>query len=447
MIELSPEASAGVQRLLVDSRDRRHNTVSSRELRVEAIVGGAFLVAAIAIALLFESGRELDAWKAVMVFATLVVASRIVFEVGSVYTWPGQVAFVPGLFLLPPEYVPLVVAAALTTGKLLDHAGRPPGRALMALGDSWFSIGPTLVLLAADSPSAVEVGAGWLLLALVAQFFGESISSRIREQLHRGATLREQMLESAWIYSVDALLSCVGFAVALACDVKPAADLLVLPLFGVLAFLAQDRRRSLNSALELSDAYRGTARMLSSVIGHDDAYTGSHTRGVTDLAAHVSDRLGLTPDQRRKVEFGAMLHDVGKIAISKEIINKPTSLSEDEWALMRTHTIEGQRMLDQVGGLMSEIGRVVRWSHERFDGAGYPDGIAGEEIPIEARVVFCCDAFSAMTTDRPYRGAMSESAAISELQANAGGQFDPIVVEALIAVLVTARGTGAGQTS
>ena len=443
MIEFSPEASAGVQRLLVDSRDRRQHAVSSRELRVEAIVGGSFLIAAIAIALLFDSGRAFHGWEALMVFATLVVASRIVFEVGSVYTWPGQVAFVPSLFLLPPEYVPLVVAAALVAGKLLDGAGRPPGRALMALGDSWFAIGPTLVALAAGSPSAVEVGAGWLLLALLAQFAGESISSRVREQLHHGATLREQMLESAWIYSVDALLACVGFAVALACDVRPTAYLLVLPLFGVLAFLAQDRRRSLNSALELSDAYRGTARMLRSVIGHDDAYTGSHTRGVTDLAALVSDRLGLTPDQRRKVEFGAMLHDVGKIAISKEIINKPTSLSEDEWALMRTHTIEGQRMLDQVGGLMSEIGRVVRWSHERYDGRGYPDGIAGEEIPIEARIVFCCDAFSAMTTDRPYREAMSEWEAIGELQVNSGTQFDPAVVDALVGVLTA----GTGQTS
>ena len=168
------------------------------------------------------------------------------------------------------------------------------------------------------------------------------------------------------------------------------------------------------------------------MIGYDDAYTGSHTRGVTDLAATSPTRSGSAPEQRRKVEFGAMLHDVGKIAISKTIINKPSSLTEDEWALMRTHTIEGQRMLDQVGGLMSEIGRVVRWSHERYDGAGYPDGIAGEEIPIEARIVFCCDAFSAMTTDRPYRGAMDEESAIAELRANSGTQFDPAVVDALV---------------
>lgn len=445
MIELTPEASPDVQELLVGSRDRERLSVSGREARAEGIVGGAFLVAAIAMAVLLDSDRSLDGLYALMVYATLVVASLIIFEVGSVYTWPGQVAFVPSLFLLPPQYVPLVVAAALITGKLLmgRTMGLPAGRSLMALGDSWFAVGPALVLLAAGSPSAMSVGLGTLLLALAAQFAGESLSSRVREQLHGGATVREQMLESAWIYSVDALLSCVGFALALACEVHAAADLLVLPLFAVIAFLARDRRRRINSVLELSDAYRGTARMLSSVIGFDDAYTGSHTRGVTDLAAQVADRLGLTPSQRRKVEFGAMLHDVGKIAISKTIINKPSSLSEDEWALMRTHTIEGQRMLDQVGGLMSEIGRVVRWSHERYDGAGYPDGIEGEAIPIESRIVFACDAFSAMTTDRPYREAMSEPAAIAELRANSGSQFDPAVVDALVETL----GTGAGRMS
>jgi HD-GYP domain-containing protein (c-di-GMP phosphodiesterase class II) len=108
-----------------------------------------------------------------------------------------------------------------------------------------------------------------------------------------------------------------------------------------------------------------------------------------------------------------MLHDVGKIAISNSIINKPGKLDPHEWEIMETHTLEGQRMLDQIGGLMSEIGAVVRWSHERWDGGGYPDGIAGEQIPIESRIVFCCDAFNAMTTDRPYRRAMSEEAAIA----------------------------------
>lgn len=107
---------------------------------------------------------------------------------------------------------------------------------------------------------------------------------------------------------------------------------------------------------------------------------------------------------------------------------------------MRTHTVEGQRMLDQVGGMMSEVGLIIRWSHECYDGTGYPDGIKGEAIPIESRIIFCCDAFSAMTTDRPYRGAVSEWEALRELRAAAGTQFDPAVVDAVIAALTSDPG-------
>ena len=154
-------------------------------------------------------------------------------------------------------------------------------------------------------------------------------------------------------------------------------------------------------------------------------------------------RASVSPTSRsgsttRRVEFGALLHDIGKISVPKEILNKPGPLDDDEWAVMHRHTIEGERMLGQVGGLLAEVGRMVRSSHEHFDGSGYPDGLAGTEIPIEARIVSCCDAFSAMTTDRPYRKAMPLEAALLELDACAGTQFDPAVAAALAAV-VTAQ--------
>jgi HD-GYP domain-containing protein (c-di-GMP phosphodiesterase class II) len=145
--------------------------------------------------------------------------------------------------------------------------------------------------------------------------------------------------------------------------------------------------------------------------------------------------MGLTPKQRRNVEFGALLHDVGKIAVPKEIINKPGPLTDDEWLVIKAHTIEGQRMLDRVGGLLSDVGRIVRSSHEKWDGTGYPDGLVGEQIPIESAIVSCCDAFNAMTTDRSYRTAMSLDEAIDELRRNAGTQFSPAVVEALFDIL------------
>jgi HD-GYP domain-containing protein (c-di-GMP phosphodiesterase class II) len=170
------------------------------------------------------------------------------------------------------------------------------------------------------------------------------------------------------------------------------------------------------------------------VIEADDEYTGRHTEDVVELVVAVADRMRLDEDSRRSAELGALLHDVGKIAIPKAIINKAGSLDEHEWALMRTHTIEGQRMLERVGGLLAKVGVVVRASHERWDGGGYPDGLAGEQIPLAARIVSACDAFNAMTTDRSYRRALSPEVALAELHANAGSQFDPAVVQALTEV-------------
>lgn len=441
MLQLSPETSPDVQALLARSRSREAGGLNRAELRGEVLTGGIFLVAAIAIAIGFDSDRPFDLSDAVLAFIAVAVASRVAFEVGSVHTTPVQLAFVPSLFILPPETVPLLVAAALATAALVVWASRREAPAQVAAriatagADSSFTIGPVLILLAAGAPAASDAAVWTLLLALASQFVGETIAARVREWLGGGADLREQMIESAWIYAGDTMLTPVGFAFALACEAWAGSILLALPLIAALLFLARDRRARLDSLIELSDAYRGTARLLSNVIGHDDAYTGVHTRQVADLAAHVAAKLGLTPSQQRKVEFGAMLHDVGKIAISKRIINKPGKLDHREWEIMETHTLEGQRMLDQIGGLMSEIGAVVRWSHERWDGRGYPDGIAGERIPIESRIVFCCDAFDAMTTDRPYRRAMSEEAALEELRANSGTQFDPRVVQALEACL------------
>ena len=153
------------------------------------------------------------------------------------------------------------------------------------------------------------------------------------------------------------------------------------------------------------------------------------------LSIAVADAMGLDSADRRNVEFGALLHDVGKIAVPKEIINKPGPLTEDEWIVIKTHTIEGQRMLDRVGGLLSQVGRIVRSSHEKWDGTGYPDGLVGDQIPVGAAIVCCCDAFNAMTTDRSYRDAMQLDEAIEEIQANSGTQFSPAVVDALLRVL------------
>ena len=234
------------------------------------------------------------------------------------------------------------------------------------------------------------------------------------------------------VYALDGALAPVGLLAAFAAiELGPAVCLLVIPLAAVLAVLSRERQARIDQALELSEAYQGTAMLLGDVVEADDAYTGSHSRGVVELSLGVADRLGLDPRQRRNTEFAALLHDVGKIAVPKEIINKPGPLDDDEWKIMHKHTIEGEAMLNRVGGVLSEVGLIVRSSHEHFDGSGYPDGLVGEEIPIEARIVTCCDAYSAMTTTRSYRKAMSVETAIEELRGCSGTQFDPEVAAAL----------------
>jgi putative nucleotidyltransferase with HDIG domain len=215
----------------------------------------------------------------------------------------------------------------------------------------------------------------------------------------------------------------------------PAGALLVLALVPLLRGFEREREGRIQHSLELGRAYRGTALLLRDLLEEDDEYTGHHTEDVVELSVAVAKEMGVSEDIQRETEMGALLHDIGKIAVPDEIINKPGPLDDEEWAIMKTHTVEGERMLQQVGGLLSSVGVVVRASHERWDGGGYPDGLVGEAIPVAARIVSACDAFNAMTTDRSYRKALPLEVAIAELEKNSGTQFAPEVVTALVAVV------------
>jgi putative nucleotidyltransferase with HDIG domain len=259
--------------------------------------------------------------------------------------------------------------------------------------------------------------------------------SSAREYFGTGRAPEVHVRELLPTWTIDLLLSPIGLLGALASQEREFAFLLVFPLALLMWAFAQERRARLDQQIETSRTYRRTALLLGELIGEDDEYTGSHSQGVVSLAVAIADELGLGEDERRLVEFGALLHDVGKIGVPNEIVNKPGPLSEEEWEVMRRHTVVGQRMLDRVGGALQEVGQVVRASHERWDGTGYPDGLNGGDIPIAARIVSVADAFSAMTTDRPYRAARGREYAIAELRAQAGRQFDPAVAAATIAVV------------
>ena len=403
-------------------------------MRAELLVGGAYLVTALALAAGVPTDVALDWPEALLCTLVLALSTNVMFAVGSHFTVPTQIAFVPMLFVLPPELVPLFVALAMASGKVFAASlGETAiGRVATTPADCWFCVGPALVFALAGGPSPDSVS--WLLfpIALLAQFTIEFGASRARDQLHGGASLRAHIDESRWIYLVDCLLSPIGLAIALAAADRAWVVLTIIPFLLLMLIFARERSARMDSLLELSSAYRGTAHVLGDMVEHDDVYTGVHSRSVVELALGVADQVGLDSRARRNVEFGALLHDVGKVAIPNELINKPGPLNEREWTVVRTHTIEGQRILEKIGGLMSSIGAVVRSSHERFDGTGYPDGIAGDRIPIESRIISACDAFSAMTTDRAYRDAMSIEAAIAELEDNAGTQFDPRIVKLLV---------------
>jgi HD-GYP domain-containing protein (c-di-GMP phosphodiesterase class II) len=415
----------------------RPEPLRGRELAAEAATAAAFLIVAVALAVLLPAERELDVPLAATLVATYALMARVHFPIGYGFTIPTQLVLVPMLFLVPLGAVPLLVAAGMLLGGLPEYLSRDrhPTRALAAIGDSWHAVGPVAVL-AAGGVTAPELGEWPLLLAaLAAQVLVDNGVATLRDWAGLGISPKLQPSLLGWVTLVDVLLSPVGLLAAMAAVTEPYAVLLILPLAGLLLVFALERGARVRQAIELSRAYRGTTLLLSDVLEQDDEYTGFHSRSVVSLSVAVADAMGLSSKQRRNVEFGALLHDVGKIAVPKEIINKPGPLTDDEWFVIKTHTIEGQRMLDRVGGLLSEVGRIVRSSHEKWDGSGYPDGLAADAIPVESAIVSCCDAFNAMTTDRSYRTAMSLDDAIEELQANSGSQFSPRVVDALMLVL------------
>jgi HD-GYP domain-containing protein (c-di-GMP phosphodiesterase class II) len=423
---------AAADELVRDARTRYEAKLARRARAIFALAAVAVGAGLTATALFMHGGPAARAHIIILFVVLYAVVSRVEFEIGTGSAVPTQLVLVPMLFAMPIGLVPAVVAA----GYLLRTVGdrpwplRDPTRVFPHLVSAAHAFGPVLVVgLAGGLPlrwSAWPI----YVAALGAQFafdFGNAgvnaLANRIR--------LRELLGFFGLVYVVDATLAPIGLVLALATRSHPELVVVVLPLVGLLRYFGQERQRRIDHALELSDAYRGTALLLGDVIEADDAYTGNHSRHVVELVLGVCDDLDVSPQERRDAEFVALLHDVGKIRIPAEIINKPGPLDADERAVIETHTIEGERMLEQVGGLLGRIGRLVRSCHERWDGGGYPDALVGEATPLIARIVCACDAFSAITTDRAYRAARTPGEALAEIERCRGTQFDPRVVAAL----------------
>ena len=433
--DLDPE----VDQLIEDAFSWIERRLRLRDRLPALVSGAAFLAFAVTAALTFPALRSPSPLTYVLFIGAYAAASRVEFVVGPGLALPTELILVPMLFVLPLRDVPLCVAAGMIVGDLASGKGRIPfDRVPLRLANAWHSVGPVLVLAAAGAPTPALRNTPILIGALAAQFAVDYVSTAMLERLRVGLSPRTLARFIVWAYAVDITLAAVALAVARSAQDSPAAVVLTLPLIGLLAFFARERKARIDHALELGHAYRGTALLLGDVVEADDAYTGTHSRDVVGLVVAVADRLGLDARERRDAEFAALLHDVGKVRVPSEIINKAGPLDSLERAVMNRHTIEGEQMLVKVGGLLGEVGRIVRSSHEHWDGNGYPDGLSGEEIPLAARIVSACDALSAMTTDRSYRKARSLPEALAELRACSGTQFDPRVVDELCSIAATA---------
>ena len=423
--------------LLEQARARRLQGLRGRERTVKWVSLACFVGFVVLLATVVPTASPPSLLLTFGLVAAYALATKVEFEVASGSVVPTQLVLVPMLFLLPPALVPVAVAAGFLIGELpgfVRHRFHPERVAIVVLS-AWHAVGAAAVFAVAGEQAATLSALPVLAAALLAQFAVEFATTCAREVLAVGVPLATLARAYRWVFVVDALLTPIGFLVAVASAALGLGTfLLVAPLLLLFRIFAQDRTARIDQTLELSHAYRGTAFLLGEVVEADDEYTGGHSRDVVEIVLAVSDELRLDPGSRRRAEFAALLHDVGKIRIPKTVIHKPGPLDDEEWALMQMHTIEGEAMLKRVGGLLGDVGRIIRSCHERWDGGGYPDGLAADEIPIEARIVCAADALSAMTTHRSYRGARSLEEALTELETCAGSQFDPHVVAAVVAV-------------
>jgi HD-GYP domain-containing protein (c-di-GMP phosphodiesterase class II) len=435
LFRADPEADEG--RWIAETRERRPHRLGARDWQYSFGAAIGFVGFAVLSAILIDSNRSASPLVIASMIAAYALAATVEFEVGDGSAVPTQLILVPMLFLVPLGLVPACVVAGLLLADVPRYLRREAHleRAVPLVMSAWYVAGPVIVLGAFGATTPKLSHWPIYLLALLCQFAVDFTVATCRSWYAFGTPPGSQLGQMVSVWAVDSALAPVGLFVAIIGARTHYAYLACVPLILLMGVFGRERRIRIDNALELGHAYRGTALLLGDMIEADDQGTGAHSRDVVSLVVGVAKQMKLDERARRHAEFAALLHDVGKVRVPKEIINKPGPLTDVEWLVIKQHTVWGEEMLKAVGGILGEIGAIVRSCHERFDGDGYPDGLLGESIPLIARIIFACDTFSAMTTDRSYRKARSAAEAVAELRRNAGTQFDPTVVDVLIGII------------
>src|SRR5580765_5584623 len=341
-------------------REEETGGMHGRNLWSALFFATGFIAVALVLPFALDSQRSPSIATVIALIVAYAFASQARFEVGTGLFLPTGLIFVPMLFLLPLGWVPVVICAGLLLGSSTDllRRGLPLERILIVPLNSWYSIGPVLVLAIAGEHDPTLSDWPVYVAALAAQCAIDYAIHAPHQRFVNGVRLSLMARYMSWAFLVEAALAPVGLLVALAAANEPVTITFILPLIALLFVFAHERQVRIDHALELSHAYRGTALLLGDVVEADDAYTGLHSRDVVSLVLAVCDTLGVEGRERRDAEFAALLHDVGKIKIPSEIINKPGKLTDAEFDVIKTHTVEGERLLSQVGGLLGNVGRI-----------------------------------------------------------------------------------------
>jgi putative nucleotidyltransferase with HDIG domain len=426
--------------------------MGAHDLRFRVYVALLSLAACTGIAVsALSSSKNLISVPMVVLAVAVIVSELLAVELAGgaslSLTYP---LFVCAIVLLGPASAGAL--AVLSTLPFLFHRPRMSGIRLLgnlsqavltALIPGWLYLALGGRLLIGSQLSNADFQ-GQLLPLLVAATAGVVVNGvlfSIGYALVHNATLADAWrLAVSWAIASQVALGLMGLAIA---RVMSGEGPLGFALFVVPLLVARQTHRRY---LSLRETYAETVRSLVAALEAKDPYTKGHSVRVARITVAVARQMGFEDAEVERIEYAALLHDLGKIGISRSVLSKPGALTDDEFDKIREHPDIAARILESVP-FLEDVRPVVQDHHERVDGLGYGRGLVGDELSKAARVLAVADSFDAMTADRPYRGAMSEAAAVEELHANIGSQFDPAAVEALIAVLPALRRDAGGRAS